>query len=186
VAETAESRDPCAQPPAGIQVPSEEIKLLLPAFPASLPLLNRKRRGEAVDSYQLQASSYQLPAGLSPIPLDSMADHKKLIVWVAAKDLAVEVYRLVGASALARDYGLRDQLLRAAVSIPSNIAEGYARETSADRKHFLTIALGSCAELETQLLIASEVGLVASASAQALIAKVNEVSKMLFSLRRKL
>jgi four helix bundle protein len=81
---------------------------------------------------------------------------------------------------------LRDQLLRAAVSVPSNIAEGYARETSADRKHFLTIALGSCAELETQLLIASEVGLIASASAQALIAKVNEVSKMLFSLRRKL
>ena len=115
-----------------------------------------------------------------------MADHKRLIVWVAAKDLAVEAYRLVGASAIARDYGLRDQLLRAGVSVPSNIADGYARKTSADRKHFLTIALGSCAELETQLLIASEVGLVASASAQALIAKVNEVSKMLFSLRRKL
>ena len=109
-----------------------------------------------------------------------MADHKKLIVWVAAKDLAVEVYRLVGVSALARDYGLRDQLLRAAVSVPSNIAEGYARKTSADRKHFLTIALGSCAELETQLLITSEVGLVASASAQALIAKVTRSPRCSF------
>jgi len=52
-------------------------------------------------------------------------------------------------------------MLRAAVSIASNIAEGYARETAADRAHFLNVARGSCAELETQLTIASEAGLLA-------------------------
>jgi len=83
-----------------------------------------------------------------------MSDYRKLAVWVKAKDLAVAVYGAVNGSSVAKDFGLRDQILRASVSVASNIAEGYARESGADRAHFLSIARGSCAELETQLTIA--------------------------------
>lgn len=112
-----------------------------------------------------------------------MADFRKLVVWLKAKSLAVEVYRAVKSSAVAKDFGLRDQMLRAAVSIASNIAEGYARETAPDRIHFLNIARGSCAELETQLLIAEEVGLLADS--KSLRDSCDEVSRMLFALRNR-
>jgi four helix bundle protein len=83
-----------------------------------------------------------------------MSDYRKLNVWVKAKDLAFATYRSVGRAPVAKDYGLRDQMLRASVSVASNIAEGYSRETAQDRAHFLSIARASCAELETQLFIA--------------------------------
>jgi len=112
-----------------------------------------------------------------------MPDYRKLTVWLRAKDLAVEVYRAVESSGIRSDFGLRDQILRAAVSVPSNIAEGYARETPADRTHFLTVARGSCAELETQLTIAAEVGLLDTPTSARLGAASEEISKMLFALR---
>lgn len=113
-------------------------------------------------------------------------DFRKLTVWQKAKDLAVAVYRSVHASAVAKDYGLKDQILRASVSIASNIAEGYTRETTPDRIHFLNVARGSCAELETQLIISVDAGLLSRAPADALIQQSDEVSKMLYSLREKL
>lgn len=84
------------------------------------------------------------------------------------------------------DFGLKDQLLRAIVSISSNIAEGYTRESAADRKHFLTISRGSCAEAENQLIIACEAGLISPQPAEALITAVNEVSRMIYALKKKL
>lgn len=113
-----------------------------------------------------------------------MSDYRKLLVWQKAKQLAVEVYRVVGATAVGRDFGLRDQVLRAAVSIASNIAEGYSRESKEDRTRFLTIARGSCAELETQLFTAEEAGLLAARPAAALRESSEEVSRMLHSLRK--
>lgn len=115
-----------------------------------------------------------------------MPDYRKLVVWAKAKDLAVAVYATVNRSSVGKDFGLRDQMLRAAVSIASNIAEGYARETGADRAHFLNIARGSCAELETQLTIASEAGLVSRVEADKLISNSEEISRMLYALRAKL
>ena len=115
-----------------------------------------------------------------------MPDYRKLVVWTKAKDLAVSVYGTVNRNSVARDFGLRDQILRASVSIASNIAEGYARESGADRAHFLNIARGSCAELETQLTIASEAGLMPSAAVSELIARSEEVSRMLYALRARL
>jgi four helix bundle protein len=115
-----------------------------------------------------------------------MPDYKKLLVWTKAKDLAVAVYKAVGRNTVARDFGLRDQMLRAAVSVASNIAEGYARETAADRSNFLNVARGSCAELETQLDIAAEAGLMGADEALALRAASEEISRMLYALKARI
>ena len=83
-----------------------------------------------------------------------------LEVWKKACDLAVRIYSTLKGC---RDYGLKDQMTRAAVSIPSNIAEGLERESKNETIHFLHIAKGSCAELRTQLHISQRVSLQPSA-----------------------
>jgi len=84
--------------------------------------------------------------------------YRDLRVWQRAKDLAVTIYKLTSSGPLARDFGLRDQIQRSAVSIPSNIAEGDERDTNKDSVRFLYIAKGSLAELRTQLEIARDIG----------------------------
>ncbi len=115
-----------------------------------------------------------------------MSDYRKLNVWLKAKDLAVAVYQVVRRPGMAREHALGDQMLRAAVSISSNIAEGYAREKPQDRAHFLNIARASCAELETQLLIAEEVGLISGAESERLRKASDEISRMLYALRARI
>lgn len=83
---------------------------------------------------------------------------KKLLIWQKAKDLAVEIYKMTGQGRLQQDFGLRDQIRRAAVSIPSNIAEGDERDTDKDAVRFFFISKGSLGELRTQLQIAYEIG----------------------------
>ena len=85
---------------------------------------------------------------------------KDLIVWQKAKDLAVKIYRTSENGALAREYSLRDQIRRSAVSIASNLAEGDERDTDKEAIRFFYVAKGSLAELRTQLQIASETGYV--------------------------
>lgn len=79
-------------------------------------------------------------------------------VWQDAVDYATKVYKVTGAMPWFEKKGLCDQLQRAVVSISSNIAEGAARPTDADFAHFLDTALGSCYEVETQLIITKNVG----------------------------
>ena len=81
-------------------------------------------------------------------------DHKDLIVWQKAMELVTEVYKMVKLLPKEETYALSDQMRRAAVSIPSNIAEGYSRKTDKELLQFLYIARGSKAELETQISIA--------------------------------
>ena len=111
---------------------------------------------------------------------------RNLSVWQKAKTLAVAIYKETSEGSLSRDFGLKDQMRRAAVSIPSNIAEGYARATERDRAHFLTIARGSCAELQTQVEIAFEVGLIEQTSAAKLDEQCEEVVRMIVGLRKSL
>lgn len=87
-------------------------------------------------------------------------DFRELTVWQTSKDLAVELYKITSSGEISRDYGLRDQILRAAVSIPSNIAEGNDRDTNKESVRYLFISKGSLAELLTQLIIAKEVGYI--------------------------
>lgn len=86
--------------------------------------------------------------------------HKKLEAWKISIKLVVEIYRLTQEFPKDEVYGLVSQIRRSAVSIPSNIAEGCARQTAKETTQFLHIALGSIAELETQLIISKELSYI--------------------------
>ncbi|MBP7009782.1 MAG: four helix bundle protein [Kiritimatiellae bacterium] len=87
-----------------------------------------------------------------------MSDYKELEAWQIAMDLAQEVYRLTRDFPKEEIYGLTNQIRRAAVSIPSNLAEGAARAGNKEFLHFLHVARGSASELETQLFLAIKLG----------------------------
>jgi four helix bundle protein len=102
-----------------------------------------------------------------------------LIVWQKSMNLVIAVYQLVKEFPREEAFGLSAQMKRAAVSIPSNIAEGYRRSTIKDRKHFLTMAYGSTAELETQVEIAKQLKFGNQRAYAAVDTPLIEVSKML-------
>jgi four helix bundle protein len=106
---------------------------------------------------------------------------ESLDVWRRASRLAVRVYRVLKSS---RDYGLRDQMTRAAVSIPSNIAEGYDRGTNREFIGFLRIAKGSAAELRTQLYIAKEIGEIDQNIMAELVEETKGIGAMLNKLEQ--
>lgn len=106
-----------------------------------------------------------------------------LEVWKRGCRLAVFAHRVLERS---RDYALRDQILRAAVSIPSNIAEGHERDSVREFIRFLRIAKGSAAELRTQIYIARRLGLISANDSTHLIRETRELIPMLFALIRSL
>ena len=99
-----------------------------------------------------------------------------LEVWKEGMRLATKIYRALNAC---RDYGLRDQMQRAAVSIPSNIAEGYERNTNKDFVRFLYIAKGSCSELRTQIYLSVETGAFDKTTGNELLESTKKISAML-------
>ena len=107
---------------------------------------------------------------------------KSLSVWQKAQNLAVAIYRASQEGPLSRDFGLRDQMRRAAVSVSSNIAEGDERDTDKDAIRFLFIAKGSVAELRSQLDLAVRIGSLDAETSSALEAQAEEVAKMLRGL----
>ena len=108
---------------------------------------------------------------------------KNLIVWQKAVELVKEVYGLIQRLPPEERYALTDQLRRAAVSIPSNIAEGNGRSGNKDYAHFLAIARGSLYETITQLELAKELGYIEEYDC--VIPLAEEVSRMLTSMLRK-
>jgi four helix bundle protein len=108
-------------------------------------------------------------------------DHKDLEVWKKSMDLVESIYKLTQTFPDTEKYGLTSQMRRAAVSIPSNIAEGAARKGDKELMHFLYISIGSLSELETQYLIATRLGFVTNEDAfgQQLI----EVKKLLIGFK---
>ena len=111
-----------------------------------------------------------------------MQNYRELIVWQKGMEVVAEVYRLTRAFPREELYGLTQQLRRAAVSIPSNIAEGQARDSSAEFRRFLSIAQGSRAEVETQILIAMRLGYTNETKARATMSLLEEIQKMLAKL----
>ena len=87
-----------------------------------------------------------------------MGNFKNLEVWKESKDLAVHIYKLTSTGPVSKDYGLRDQMRRAAVSIPSNLAEGEESGSLKKSLSYFYIAKGSLAELQTQIVISNETG----------------------------
>ena len=109
-----------------------------------------------------------------------------LEVWQEAVSLAVDVYAVSKIGGFTQDFGLRDQVQRAAVSIASNIAEGKEGETIAEFLRYLYIAKGSSGELKTQLIIAQRIGYIEEERTQSLIQRVEQVSAKLGALIRTL
>jgi four helix bundle protein len=108
-----------------------------------------------------------------------MGNFFKLIVWQRARELAVNIYKLTQGKSISRDFGFKDQLQRAAVSIPSNIAEGDELGTDKQSVHYFYIAKGSAGELLTQLIIANEIGYVSKEEIDPLIGECKIISTML-------
>ncbi len=111
---------------------------------------------------------------------------KDLKIWNRGIKLVEDVYMVSKSFPKEETYGLRSQLRRSAVSIPSNIAEGFARFRNKEYRKFLYISLGSCAELTTQIIIASRLKYIEKNKADTMLSDIDEISKMTTSLIKKL
>ncbi len=113
-------------------------------------------------------------------------NYKELKVWQKATELVTDIYRNTKSFPDEEKYGLLQQIRRASVSIPSNIAEGSGRNTPKDFAHFLAIAKGSAFEVETHLIIANNLGYIGGESKDQLLEQVTEIQKMLHSFKNKI
>jgi four helix bundle protein len=110
-----------------------------------------------------------------------MARFEELDVWKRSARMSVDLYK---ALADLKDYGFRDQITRAGLSIPSNIAEGYERGSNKEIANFMNYAKGSAGELRTQIYIGMDIGYIGREQGKHWLNEVEEISKMLHSLIR--
>ena len=111
-----------------------------------------------------------------------MKDFRTLTVWRKAHDLTLRTYAESARLSQPRNFYLRDQLVRAAVSVPANLAEGCGRTGDRELRRFVRIALGSASELEYHLLLARDLGLLPELTYEQLITSTIEIKKMLTGL----
>ena len=111
---------------------------------------------------------------------------EEMEVWKKSCRPACDVYASTRDGELARDFALRDQMRRSAISVPSNIAEGCERTSDKEFARSLSIAKGSCGELRTQLYIARKLGYLGAQNARELVKRAEEISKMLGGLIKRL
>jgi len=116
----------------------------------------------------------------------TVRNYRELIVWQKAMDLVELVYQATNLFPKEELYGLTSQVRRSAVSIPSNIAEGQARKSTAEFLNFLSIANGSRAEMETQILLAQRLKYVTNDTAQPILNLSEEVNRLLNGLMNSL
>jgi four helix bundle protein len=110
--------------------------------------------------------------------------YSDLLVWQKAMDLVTSIYQISATFPSEERFGLSSQARRAAVSIPSNIAEGHGRKASGAYINHISIALGSLMELETQIQIAFRLGFILQDDTSALLTKTDEIGKMLSGLKK--
>ena len=108
-----------------------------------------------------------------------------LVAWQKAMDLAVDAYAMTERRPLNRDFALTNQVRKCAISVPSNIAEGFDRGSRAEFHHFLSISKGSCAELKTQIYLAGRLDYIDGQAAAHMLAQADEVSRIIGGLRTK-
>lgn len=114
-----------------------------------------------------------------------MKSHKDLIVWQKSMSLVKRLYEVTRTFPQEELFGITSQMRRAAVSIPSNIAEGFGRIYDKDTLRFLSTALGSASELETQLLISGQLGYILQSELDELLLLTAEIIRMLAALSKK-
>jgi four helix bundle protein len=112
--------------------------------------------------------------------------YRDLVVWQRAMELVERVYAASQKWPMAEIYGLKSQVRRAAVSVPSNIAEGHGRSSRGDYRHHIGIAHGSLMEVETQIILAQRLGYITAADAAGLTAATAEIGRMLNGLAKAL
>jgi four helix bundle protein len=115
-----------------------------------------------------------------------VGDYRKLKAWRIAHELVISVYRATECFSSAERYGLVSQMRRAAISVASNIVEGVGRNRRAETAHFVRVALGSCTELEYQVLLSKDLKFLERDLALKLTEKTMELRAMLASLHRRL
>mgnify|MGYP003563252737 CR=1 FL=1 len=115
-----------------------------------------------------------------------LKNYKELKVWQKSYAFCICIYQATGKFPAEERYGLTSQIRRSAVSIPSNIAEGYGRKTTADYIRFLYIAYGSLCELETQVFLAGDLNYTTVGNLEGLITNISEIERMLKALIRSL
>jgi len=108
---------------------------------------------------------------------------RQLRIWIDSVELTKDIYQLTQKFSNDHRFGISSQLYRAAVSIPSNIAEGSARKSEKDFSHFLSISLGSAFELETQLIIAEQCNLCNGTDYPKLLSKVHALQKQIIAFK---
>jgi four helix bundle protein len=116
----------------------------------------------------------------------TIQSHRDLLVWQKSMDLVEAIYRITQKLPSHEQFGLISQLRRAAVSIPSNIAEGYGRQSSGNYRQFLSISRGSLLEVETQIDICLRLGYLTTMDTESVLNTIRELSKMLTSLISKI
>jgi four helix bundle protein len=114
-----------------------------------------------------------------------MQDYRKLMVWQRSHKIVLELYRVTQTFPRSEQYGITSQIRRAALSVPTNLAEGCRRCSSREYAHFLNIAQGSLSETEYLVLVGRDLGYIRAELAAKLLAELGELLKMLNALRRK-
>ena len=112
--------------------------------------------------------------------------HHRLDVWKRSLELVTKIYKVTALFPDEEKFGLVSQMRRAAVSIPSNIAEGAGRSSGKQFAYFLDVAQGSIAELETQILISRNLRFLSSSQVEPLLHEMGEISRMVLGLKRSL
>ena len=112
--------------------------------------------------------------------------YRDLNIWKKSIVVVEDIYKITKIFPKEEIYGLTSQLRRSAVSIPSNIAEGFTRFHNKEYRQFLYISLGSCAELNTQIIISSHLSYLDSEKADRILNEIDEISKMIMGLIKKL
>ena len=115
-----------------------------------------------------------------------LKNYKELKVWQRSYQLCLEIYKITKGFPDEEKYGITSQLRRAAVSVSSNIAEGYGRKTTPEYIQFLYIAYGSTCEMETQILLSGDLGYITTGKLEMLIEGIREVERMLKALIKSL
>ena len=118
--------------------------------------------------------------------MGTIKSYRDLEIWALGIEIVKDVYSLVGGFPKDETFGLSGQMKRASVSLPSNIAEGFRRLHGKEFRQFLHISLSSCAELETQITIAREVGFISKEKEEGLLAKLDMFGKRTMALAKKI
>jgi four helix bundle protein len=118
--------------------------------------------------------------------MNKINTYRDLLVWQKSMNLVTSIYQRTATFPQSENYGLTSQIRRCAISIPSNIAEGYGRNSTGDYKRFLRISVGSLFELQTQIEIAFNLKYISNEVFQEMLSNTNELDRMLGSLISKI